>query len=141
MKLIKSDYKIEFKNDTIAIIDMVVPYHLIAELQLLGTIIKSDMLPVNSITEGISFILPDNYKGEASYLENICSGADIILQALNDVERKYFSVLYSNITIDRNDAKYVLPMCTAYKVTMKCERKIVDKIIDKIKLCQIQLRY
>ena len=99
MKLIKSDYKIEFKNDTVAIIDMVIPYHLIAELQLLGTIIKSDMLPVNSITEGISFILPDNYKGEASYLENICSGADIILQALNDVERKYFSVLYSNVTI------------------------------------------
>ena len=99
------------------------------------------MLPVNSITEGISFILPDNYKGEASYLENICSGADIILQALNDVERKYFSVLYSNVTIDRNDAKYVLPMCTAYKVTMKCEREMVNKIIDKIKLCQTQLRY
>ena len=134
MKLIKSDYEVEFKGDT-AIIDMIVPYHLIAELQLMGTIIKSYMLPVNNIIEGISFILPNNYEGKASYFDNIRSGADIILQALSDAEKKYFSVLYSNVTIDRNDAKYVLPMCTAYKVIMKCEKKMVDKVIDKIRLC------
>ena len=133
MKLIRPDYKVEFQGDT-AIIDMIVPYHLIAELQLMGTIIKSYMLPVNNIIEGISFILPDNYEGKASYFDNICTGADIILQALSDAEKKYFSVLYSNVTIDRNDARYVLPMCTAYKVIMKCRKEMVDKIIDKIKL-------
>lgn len=131
MKLIKSDYKVGFKNN-IAIISMTVPYHLIAELQLMGTIIQSYMLPVNNIVDGISFILPSNYKGEASYFDNIRSGADIILQALSDVEKKYFSVLYSNVTIDRNDARYILPMCTAYKVIMKCEKKMVDKVIDKV---------
>ena len=134
MKLIRPDYKVEFKGDT-AIIDMIVPYHLIAELQLMGTIIQSYMLPVNNIIEGISFILPNNYEGKASYFDNIRTGADIILQALSDAEKKYFSVLYSNVTIDRNDARYILPMCTAYKVIMKCEKKMVDKVIDKIKLC------
>ena len=134
MKLIKPDYKVGFK-DNVAIISMTVPYHLIAELQLMGTIIKSYMLPVNNIIDGISFILPSNYEGKASYFDNIRSGADIILQALSDAERKYFSVLYSNVTIDRNDARYVLPMCTAYKVIMKCEKEMVDKVIDKIKLC------
>lgn len=133
MKLIRPDYKVGFKGDT-AIIDMIVPYHLIAKLQLMGTIIQSYMLPVNNIIEGISFILPDNYEGEASYFDNIRSGADIILQALGDAERKYFSVLYSNVTIDRNDARYVLPMCTAYKVIMECRKEMVDKVIDKIKL-------
>lgn len=134
MKLIKSDYNLAFTGNT-AVISMTVPYHLIAELQLMGTIIQSYMLPVNNIIDGISFILPSNYKGEASYFDNIRSGADIILQALSDAEKKYFSVLYSNVTIDRSDAKYVLPMCTAYKVIMKCEKKMVDKVIDKIKLC------
>ena len=133
MKLIKPDYKVGFKGDT-AVIDMIVPYHLIAELQLMGTIIKSYMLPVNNIIEGISFILPDNYEGKASYFDNIRSGADIILQALSDAEKKYFSVLYSNVTIHRSDARYVLPMCTAYKVIMKCRKEIVDKVIDKIRL-------
>ena len=131
MKLIKSDYTIGFK-DNIAIISMIVPYHLIAELQLMGTIIQLYMLPVNNIIEGISFILPSNYKGKASYFDNIRSGADIILQALIDAEKKYFSVLYSNVTIDRNDARYILPMCSAYKVLMECEKEMVGKIIDKI---------
>ena len=133
MKLIRPDYKVEFKGDAV-IIDMIVPYHLIAKLQLMGTIIKSYMLPVNNIIEGISFILPNNYEGKASYFDNIRSGADIILQALSDAEKKYFSVLYSNVTIDRNDARYILPMCTAYKVIMKCRKEMVDKIIDKIRL-------
>lgn len=132
MKLIRPDYKVGFKGDT-AIIDMVVPYHLIAELQLMGTIMVSHMLPVNNIIEGISFILPDNYEGKASYFDNIRSGADIVLQALSDAERKYFSVLYSNVTIHRSDARYVLPICTAYKVIMKCEKKMVDEVIDKIR--------
>ena len=134
MELIKSDYTIGFK-DNIAIISMTIPYHLIAELQLMSTIIKSYMLPVNNIIEGISFILPDNYEGKASYFDNIRSGADIILQALSDTEKKYFSVLYSNVTIDRNDARYILPMCTAYKVIIECKKEMVDKVIDKIKLC------
>ena len=133
MKLIRPDYKVGFKGDAV-IIDMIVPYHLIDKLQLMGTIIKSYMLPVNNIIEGISFILPDNYEGKASYFDNIRSGADIVLQALSDAERKYFSVLYSNVTIDRSDARYVLPMCTAYKVIMECRKEMVDKIIDKIKL-------
>ena len=133
MKLIKSDYNLAFTGNT-AVISMTVPYHLIAKLQLMGTIIQSYMLPVNNIIEGISFILPDNYEGKASYFDNIRSGADIVLQALSDAEKKYFSVLYSNVTIDRNDAKYVLPMCTAYKVLMECEEEMVGKIIDKIKL-------
>ena len=133
MKLIKSDYNLAFTGNT-AVISMTVPYHLIAELQLMGTIIKSYMLPVNNIIEGISFILPNNYEGKASYFDNIRSGADIILQALSDAEKKYFSVLYSNVTIDRNDAKYVLPICTAYKVIMECRKEMVDKVIDKIRL-------
>lgn len=134
MKLIKSDYNLAFTGNT-AVISMTVPYHLIAELQLMGTIIQLYMLPVNNIIEGISFILPDNYEDEASYFDNIRTGADIILQALSDVEKKYFSVLYGNVTIDRTDARYVLPMCTAYKVIMECRKEMVDKVIDKIKLC------
>ena len=120
MKLIKSDYKILHSNERTMLIKLIVHYYKIMELQLMGRIISSTMLPINNSNEGISFILPDNYEGKASYFDNIRSGADIILQALSDAEKKYFSVLYSNVTIDRNDAKYVLPMCTAYKVTMKC---------------------
>ena len=131
MKLIKPDYKVGFK-DNVAIISMTVPYHLIAELQLMGTIIKSYMLPVNNIIEGISFILPSNYEGKASYFDNIRSGADIILQALSDAEKKYFSVLYSNVSINRDDSKLILPMCTAYRVVIECKKEMIDNILNSI---------
>lgn len=134
MKLIKPDYKVGFK-DNIAIISMTVPYHLIAELQLMGTIIKSYMLPVNNIIEGISFILPEEYSGKSNDLANISSGADFILAALQEIEGKYLSIIYApGVKIDRNDRDYILPKCTAYEVIMECKKEMVDKVIDKIEL-------
>ena len=30
----------------------------------------------------------------------------------------------------KNDKDYILPMCTAYEVTMECKKEMFDKIID-----------
>ena len=63
--------------------------------------------------------------------ENICTGADIILAALQEAEGKYLSIIYApEVKIDRNDKDYILPMCTAYEVTMECKKEMFDKIID-----------
>ena len=136
MKLIKSDYKILHSNERTMLIKLTVPYYKIMELQLMGRIISSEMLPIKNSNEGISFILSEEYKGKCDDLVNICTGADIILAALQEAEGKYLAVMYTyGVTINREDRKFILPMCTAYKVIMKCEKEMVDKVIDKIKLC------
>lgn len=131
MKLIKSDYKILHSNERTMLIKLIVPYYKIMELQLMGRIISSTILPINNSNEGISFILPEEYNGKSNDLVNISSGADFILAALQEIEGKYLSIIYAEgVKIDRNDRKFILPMCTAYKVTMECKKEMFDKIID-----------
>lgn len=131
MKLIKSDYKILHSNERTMLIKLIVPYYKIAELQLMGRIISSEMLPINNSNEGISFILPKGYAGKANDPENICNGSDFILAALQEIEGKYLSIIYAEgVKIDRNDRKFILPMCTAYEVIMECKKEMFDKIID-----------
>ena len=131
MKLIKSDYKILHSNEKTMLIKLIVPYYKIMKLQLMGRIISSTMLPINNSNEGISFILPEEYSGKSNDITNISSGADFILAALEEIERKYLSIIYApGVKIDRNDKDYILPMCTAYEVTMECKKEMFDKIID-----------
>lgn len=131
MKLIKSDYKILHSNERTMLIKLIVPYYRIMELQLMGRIISSTMLPINNSNEGISFILPEEYNGKSNDLANISSGADFILAALQEIEGKYLSIIYApGVKIDRNDKDYILPMCTAYEVTIECKKEMFDKIID-----------
>lgn len=131
MKLIKSDYKILHSNERTILIKLIVPYYKIMKLQLMGRIINSTMLPINNSNEGISFILPKGYAGKANDPENICNGSDFILAALQEIEGKYLSIIYApGVKINRNDKDYILPMCTAYEVTMECKKEMFDKIID-----------
>ena len=131
MKLIKSDYKILHSNERTMLIKLIVPYYRIMELQSMGKYLSFDMLPINNSNEGISFILPKEYNGKSNDITNISSGADFILAALEEIERKYLSIIYApGVKIDRNDKDYILPMCTAYEVTMECKKEMFDKIID-----------
>ena len=131
MKLIKSDYKILHSNERTMLIKLIVPYYKIMELQLMGRIISSTMLPINNSNEGISFILPEEYNGKANDPENIYNGSDFILAALQEIEGKYLSIIYApGVKINRNDKDYILPMCTAYEVTIECKKEMFDKIID-----------
>ena len=101
------------------------------ELQSMGRYLSFDMLPINNSNEGISFILPEEYSGKSNDITNISSGADFILAALEEIERKYLSIIYApGVKIDRNDKDYILPMCTAYEVTMECKKEMFDKIIE-----------
>ena len=131
MKLIKSDYKILHSNERTMLIKLIVPYYRIMELQSMGRYLSFDMLPINNSNEGISFILPKEYSGKSNDITNISSGSDFILAALEEIERKYLSIIYApGVKIDRNDKDYILPMCTAYEVTMECKKEMFDKIID-----------
>ena len=131
MKLIKSDYKILHSNERTMLIKLIVPYYKITKLQLMGKVFSFDMLPINNSNEGISFILPEEYNGKSNDLVNISNGADFILAALEEIERKYLSIIYApGVKIDRNDKDYILPMCTAYEVIMECKKEMFDKIID-----------
>ena len=131
MKLIKSDYRILDSNDRTMLVKLIVPYYKISELQLIGRIISSEMLPINNSNEGISFILPEEYNGKSNDLENIYSGADFILAALQEIEGKYLSIIYApGVKIDRNDRNYILPQCTAYEVIMECKKEMFNKIIE-----------
>lgn len=131
MRLIKTDYDILHSNDRTMLVKLIVPYYKIMELQLMGRIISSEMLPIKNSNEGISFILPEEYEGKYNDLENICTGADIILVALQEAEGKYLAVMYTyGVTINKEDRKFILPMCTAYEVTMECKKEMFDKIID-----------
>ena len=131
MKLIKSDYKILHSNERTMLIKLIVPYYRITELQSMGRYLSFAMLPINNSNEGISFILPEEYNGKSNDITNISSGADFILAALEEIERKYLSIIYApGVKIDRNDKDYILPMCTAYEVTMECKKEMFDKIID-----------
>lgn len=133
MKLIKSDYRILDSNDRTMLVKLIVPYYKISELQLIGRIISSEMLPINNSNEGISFILPEEYNGKVNDFENICTGADIILAALQEAEGKYLSIIYApEVKIDRNDRDYILPNCTAYEVIMECKKEMFDKIIESL---------
>ena len=131
MKLIKSDYKILHSNERTMLIKLIVPYYRIMELQSMGRYLSFDMLPINNSNEGISFILPKEYSGKSNDITNISSGSDFILAALEEIERKYLSIIYApGVKIDRNDKDYILPMCTAYEVTMECKKEMFDKIIE-----------
>ena len=131
MKLIKSDYKILHSNERTMLIKLIVPYYRIMELQSMGRYLSFDMLPINNSNDGISFILPKEYSGKSNDITNISSGSDFILGALEEIERKYLSIIYApGVKIDRNDKDYILPMCTAYEVTMECKKEMFDKIID-----------
>ena len=131
MKLIKSDYKILHSNERTMLIKLIVPYYKITKLQLMGKILSLVMLPINNSNEGISFILPKEYSGKSNDITNISSGSDFILAALEEIERKYLSIIYARgVKIDRNDKDYILPMCTAYEVTMECKKEMFDKIIE-----------
>ena len=56
---------------------------------------------------------------------------DIGELSLEEIERKYLSIIYApGVKIDRNNKDYILPMCTAYEVTMECKKEMFDKIID-----------
>ena len=133
MKLIKSDYRILDSNDRTMLVKLIVPYYKISELQLIGRIISSEMLPINNSNEGISFILPEEYNGKATDLENIYNGSDFILASLQEVEGKYLSLIYAEgVKIDRNDRDYILPNCTAYEVIMECKKEMFDKIIESL---------
>ena len=131
MKLIKSDYKILHSNERTMLIKLIVPYYKIMELQSMGKYLSFDMLPINNSNDGISFILPKEYSGKSNDITNISSGSDFILAALEEIERKYLSIIYApGVKIDRNDKDYILPMCTAYEVTMECKKEMFDKIIE-----------
>lgn len=131
MRLIKTDYDILHSNDRTMLVKLIVPYYKIMELQLMGRIISSEMLPIKNSNEGISFILPKEYEGKYNDLENIYNGSDFILAALQEIEGKYLSLIYAEgVKIDRNDRNFILPMCTAYEVTMECKKEMFDKIID-----------
>lgn len=133
MKLIKSDYRILDSNDRTMLVKLIVPYYKISELQLMGRIISSEMLPINNSNEGINFILPEEYNGKATDLENIYNGSDFILASLQEVEGKYLSLIYAEgVKIDRNDRKFILPMCTAYEVLIECKKEMFDKIIESL---------
>ena len=135
MKLIKTDYEILHSNDRTMLVKLIVPYYKIMELQLMGRIISSEMLPINNSDEGISFILPEEYNGKVNDFENICTGADIILAALQEAEGKYLAVMYTyGVTINREDRKFILPMCTAYEVTIECKKEMFEKIINSIEI-------
>lgn len=135
MKLIKSDYKVLDSNDRTMLVKLIVPYYKIMELQLMGRIISSEMLPIKNSNEGISFILPEEYKGKYNDLVNICTGADIILAALQEAEGKYLAVMYTyGVTINREDRKFILPMCTAYEVIIECKKEMFEKIINSIEI-------
>ena len=131
MKLIKSDYKILHSNERTMLIKLIVPYYRIMELQSMGKYLSFDMLPINNSNEGISFILPKDYSGQSNDITNISSGAAFLLAALEEIERHYLSIIYApGVKIDRNDKDYILPMCTAYEVTMECKKEMFDKIIE-----------
>ncbi|MGM9532138.1 hypothetical protein [Intestinibacter sp.] len=133
MRLIKADYEILHSNDRTMLVKLVVPYYKIMELQLMGRILRSNMLPVRNSNEGLSFILPEEYDGKANDLENIRNGSDFILAALQEIEGKYLSLIYADgVKIDRNDRAYILPVCTAYEVTIECKNKMFNKIIENI---------
>ena len=135
MKLIKSDYKVLDSNDRTMLVKLIVPYYKIMELQLMGRIISSEMLPIKNSNEGISFILSEEYKGKYNDLVNICTGADIILAALQEAEGKYLAVMYTyGVTINREDRKFILPMCTAYEVIIECKKEMFEKIINSIEI-------
>ena len=133
MKLIKSDYRILDSNDRTMLVKLIVPYYKISELQLMGRIISSEMLPINNSNEDINFILPEEYYGISNDLTNISSGTDFILAALQEIEGKYLSIIYApGVKIDRNDRNYILPQCTAYEVIMECKKEMFDKIIESL---------
>lgn len=135
MRLIKTDYDILHSNDRTMLVKLIVPYYKIMELQLMGRIISSEMLPIKNSNEGISFILPEEYEGKYNDLENIYNGSDFILAALQEIEGKYLSLIYApGVKINRNDKDYILPMCTAYEVTMECKKEMFDKIINNIEI-------
>lgn len=133
MKLIKSDYKVLDSNDRTMLVKLIVPYYKIMELQLMSNNISYKMLPIKDSNEGISFVLPEEYKGKITDFANIYTGADIILAALQEAEGKYLAVMYTyGVKIDRNDRKLILPMCTAYEVLIECKKEMFDKIIERI---------
>lgn len=135
MKLIKTDYDILHSNDRTMLVKLIVPYYKIMELQLMGRIISSEMLPIKNSNEGISFILPEEYEGKYNDLENIYNGSDFILAALQEIEGKYLSLIYAEgVKIDRNDRNFILPMCTAYEVLIECKKEMFDKIVNNIEI-------
>lgn len=117
------------------LVKLIVPYYKIMELELMGRIISSEMLPIKNSNEGISFILPEEYSGKPNDPENIYNGSDFILASLQEVEGKYLSLIYAEgVKIDRNDRKFILPMCTAYEVIIECRKEMFDKIINSIEI-------